>query len=682
MIINKLTIENVGLFRGEHTFDLKPDFSTTDSKPIILIGGKNGAGKTTFFESIRLCLYGPNFQEKSLSKSKYEKYLSDKIHRNIEADTQSSVSRVEVEFEYSHLGNVEKYLITRLWQRNGQKIIENLKIFRNGKLLDDLELDQWQEFLNGMIPPGISQLFFFDGEKIQQLAEDEENKSHLNESFKSLLGLDLVERLQGDLRIYVSRNSKEIGATDIGDRIKEIEDDIEKLEVLLDKNYQARAQKQSYSDKVNGDIERQELKIAGEGGTFANKRDDLKLQRIKLDSEIETINNQIRELCFNLLPFAITPNYCKLLKERLIEEEKYQKWKGTQDILNSKVKEIDDALNSSKLWDGLDVESFVQKNIADKFSQIINEKLKPSDDIEHLEPVHQLSPMDQQKIMTWIEMSFDKVPDQLNRYTNKLEKLIRKRQKVEKALSSAPDDDVLLPLIQKLNELNIELGSLQEQLREKDEEIRKIELELDDLRRKLEVQYEKLQTHGKLSERLVLADKVRSALKDYTLHLRKEKIKEFSDVFLSYFNVLLRKEKFIEKIEISEDDFSVSLYEYGGEIVQKHHLSAGEKQIYAISMLWALTQISGRPLPFVIDTPLGRLDNDHRDSLITNFFPNASHQMIIFSTDTEVDMKYFKMLLPHTARSYHLDYSAEDRMTKVTEGYFWKKEKGVVIDEL
>lgn len=103
----------------------------------------------------------------------------------------------------------------------------------------------------------------------------------------------------------------------------------------------------------------------------------------------------------------------------------------------------------------------------------------------------------------------------------------------------------------------------------------------------------------------------------------------------------------------------------------KAQLSAGEKQIYAVSVLWALAKTSGRPLPLVIDTPLARLDADHRGLLAKHYFPYASHQTLILSTDTEIDRSYFEELKPHIAHSYLLDYVPQENGTQIREGYFW-----------
>jgi transcriptional regulator with XRE-family HTH domain len=129
----------------------------------------------------------------------------------------------------------------------------------------------------------------------------------------------------------------------------------------------------------------------------------------------------------------------------------------------------------------------------------------------------------------------------------------------------------------------------------------------------------------------------------------------------------------LRTIRIDAKTFSISLCDRQNRPLQKAQLSAGEKQIYAVSMLWALAKTSGRPLPIVIDTPLARLDSDHRRLLIEHYFPTASHQVIILSTDTEVDQLYFDQLRPAIARVYHLDYDQGAGSTAIKQGYFWRE---------
>ena len=124
------------------------------------------------------------------------------------------------------------------------------------------------------------------------------------------------------------------------------------------------------------------------------------------------------------------------------------------------------------------------------------------------------------------------------------------------------------------------------------------------------------------------------------------KIDRLSALITESFRFLLRKQTLVERILIDPATFAITLYDEAGQAIAKQRLSEGEKQIFAISVLWGLARASARPLPAVIDTPMARLDAAHRQHLVERYFPNASHQVIIFSTDTEVDRQYYQALQP------------------------------------
>ena len=109
-------------------------------------------------------------------------------------------------------------------------------------------------------------------------------------------------------------------------------------------------------------------------------------------------------------------------------------------------------------------------------------------------------------------------------------------------------------------------------------------------------------------------------------------------------------------------------------------MSEGEKQLFATSILWGLAKTSGRSLPFIIDTPLARLDVEHRDNLVDEFFPSASHQTIILSTDSEITKPYYEKLEPFISHSYSLDYDKQERCAKIHNKYFnFKEEPPVAV---
>jgi DNA sulfur modification protein DndD len=174
-----------------------------------------------------------------------------------------------------------------------------------------------------------------------------------------------------------------------------------------------------------------------------------------------------------------------------------------------------------------------------------------------------------------------------------------------------------------------------------------------------------------LTNKLDLVTGVQKVLDRYHGELRKQKITKLEATFSEIFKFLHRKEDMIARVKIDPETCHVSLFNEHGETIRKSGLSSGELEIFAISMLWALAKTSGQRLPFIIDTPLARLDSKHRDNLVTHFFPKAAHQVMIFSTNTEVDQQYFELLRPALAHSYSLEYDDASKLTAVKGGYFW-----------
>jgi DNA sulfur modification protein DndD len=172
---------------------------------------------------------------------------------------------------------------------------------------------------------------------------------------------------------------------------------------------------------------------------------------------------------------------------------------------------------------------------------------------------------------------------------------------------------------------------------------------------------------------LQLAERTGVTMQEFLKRVTVRKIDRLSTLITESFQYLLRKGSFVTRIVIDPLTFAITLYDGQGRGVAKQRLSEGEKQIFAIAVLWGLARAAARPLPAVIDTPMARLDATHRRHLVERYFPNASHQVVIFSTDTEVDREYYRLLQGHVARAYHLEYDEVDRVTIGQPGYFWEE---------
>ncbi|BBQ54900.1 hypothetical protein WP2S18C03_39810 [Aeromonas veronii] len=203
MIIKKLVLHNFRVFRGHHEIELTPQKRGNEiiDRPIVLFGGLNGAGKTSILSAIRLALYGRLAFDNLIHNQDYIDQLTVLIHNGVSVSQQPKDASIELVFTYNQGGTESEFTVIRSWNRNKK---DRLKLLQNGVELDELNYEQCQGFLNELIPHGIADLFFFDGEKIASLAEDESGKI-LQTAVRRLLGLDLIAKLRTDLGIYLKQ---------------------------------------------------------------------------------------------------------------------------------------------------------------------------------------------------------------------------------------------------------------------------------------------------------------------------------------------------------------------------------------------------------------------------------------------------------------------------------------------
>lgn len=669
MILTKLSLTDFGIFRGQQNVPLTP----RPSRPIILFGGMNGAGKSTLLEAVRLCLYGPGALAPPASKEAYLSYLESRIHSNPTLLVQPTFASVALEFQYAEPDAVHTYTVSRSWERRGaHKLSEYLDVTRDGRPLDELAAEHWQDFVRDLVPPGVSQLFFFDGEKIQQLAEDTSDQQTLGSAIKSLLGLDVVERLQTDLGIYLSRLARPPQDGQSAREIDELQEEITRIRQSLEERRATRQQQERRLAELRAAIGRVEAKIASEGGAFARSRESLLQRQATLKTRISQHEESLRQLCAGLLPFALIPKLCQQLKDQLLLEEQAAQLAAAQELLCAAKKEILQRLEAPDWWSAIsEVPEGLKAQIAAHLAQTIMEPF-PVERAEPVEILHQLSRSVQRQLLSWIGQATGDLTQTAREAARELEKLYRDLHGVEEGLRKIPPDELLKPLIEELHGLHQDLAEAGKQALLKDEGIKAAELKLAELERRYNHSAEKLAAQATQASRTQMVSRVQNVLDEYEASLLEKKVKQLQEAVSECFTTLCRKKDALRKITIDQKDFSVTLYDKQQRALPKAQLSAGEKQIYAISMLWALAKTSGRPLPMIIDTPLARLDSDHRKLLVQQYFPRASHQVLILSTDTEVDQFYFSQLRRGIAHAYRLEFDPAEHGTKVTPGYFWK----------
>ena len=662
MHLTKVTLKNYGVYRDKVEFDL----TTTPEKPVILIGGTNGAGKTTLFESILIGFYGQSYFDKKTTRKEYEKFLGNKVHRYLGTATAADSTSIVVNFKFYHNGMVDDYTVDRTWYDNDGRLTEELKIKKNNKRLDSVEESQWQSFIEELIPKGIAKLFFFDGEKIVKMTEDENEEIEIKSSFDSLLGLDIVEQLHSDLRIHVMRNmkddSKSINAQYDGflEEKKGIVDDLERLE----RNIHEKTNKQF---DLTPEIDEIEAKISKIGGGFASKREDLRIDQSSLQGTKTVLENELKSLLSGAMPFSLIPKQIKSMKTQIDKDSEITKKQFEKEILDSKLEKILAVLDQKTLWKGIPNESKLKDSLNSKITKIFDSKKTLKEDATNL---FNFSPLESMNILNLFDNLTSNV-SKLEKSSNEFDKISDKLNQIETALSNAPNDDEIAPLISKLKTLNGEQSMLMN--------------EIDHLERKVTTQNTYLKMINSKIRNIVadqykdknagiqatLATKVQKVLDEYVLKLKEKKLQLLEVYLLEELQRLLHKENLITKVTIDKESFEITLYDKDENAIPKDLLSKGEQQMFATGVLLALAKTSGKPLPFMIDTPLARLDVSHRDNMIEKFFPYASHQVVIFSTDSEISEQYYQQLLPNLSRSYAMEYLPGEGKTKQHLGYFW-----------
>ena len=604
-----------------------------------------------------------------MEKSDYKKHVRSRLHRNLDG-SRATFASVALEFDYARSGYVDNFLIKRSWKYADQDIVETLDIHRNNEPLIEVNEEQWQNFLMELIPPGLSKLFFFDGEKIQSLARGQGENRHILESINSLLGIDLIERLRYDIKMYLAKDSTN-NAVGLEAKFSEIQNRRKSIDLHLESLLQEKASLQNKMMRVSSEIENQELQISTDGGGFASQREQLKDKAKMLEAKIISTKEEIRDLCAGLLPFAYVPEICNTLKNRLEHEEKEQQRQAAINYLNNMVNEFSKDIENALLFDALRLSIAEKQLVASEAIKILRGRIEKVNGFSK-ENIHAVSSIERLELLRWIQVATDQVPSKLNELSSKLTELESENEITKGYIFNAPSDDVLKPFFIKLGQLHEELGTLQQKQASIEKENESLKLQLTYVIREQEKLLNEKTEFDKSNRRLELAARTQVVLEEYLQRLRTEKVGEFRENFLECFNLLFGKQNLVSNVEISASNFEITLLTPQNIPLPKVELSLGERQIYAMAMIWALAKTSNRLLPFLMDTPLGRLDTDHRKNIMDNFLLNASHQIIVFSTNTEIDQQYFDQLQPYIAKAYNLEYNSDKRETTVKRGYFWK----------
>lgn len=635
---------NFGVYAGDN------EFLFTNNKPIVLIGGMNGRGKTTFLEAVLLALYGSNSVAYTESKKRsYAQYLKSFVNKNAEDKT----CIVELEFEINN-GLKENYIVKRAWNSIDKKTNESIFVYKDG-VANEFLTQNWPMFVENILPSALSSFFFFDGEKIAEMAVDSSN-NQLKNAIRSMLGITVLDVLEND----ILRNIKKINKKDINDissevvqelrdeknqavkELEEIDVEIEKLaHVLVEDNDKLESLHQLYNAK---------------GGDAVEKKQETMKRRAALKSELLSEENLLREIASNELPLVLVSDLLNNIKLQAIDEH-------NDAVMREAVLQLDDILDEfANEYQGDTKASF-------DFIKYVKKRQQNAQDA----PVYSLSDQALFQANNLVEGLLDSSKIEAKRILVEKKKKQKQIGELDSYLSLDINEKGLQEVYKSIKKAEgklirdqVKMSALEQKRSAANS---KVMTTTSEFNKYVEAYLATAESRDSAERTIKYSNMALSILDRYQVELQKRKTDILAETITSCYKKLANKKNLINKIVMEADSLAIKYLSEEGKEVTQDSLSAGEQQLMVISILWALAICSKKKLPVIIDTPLSRLDSLHRTALINTYFPNAGEQTIILSTDSEIDSTYYGLMKENVGDEFTLKYDEKTKSTSIERGY-------------
>lgn len=657
MILDSIVLNNFGAYRGHQEAVLTPE----DGKPIILFGGMNGGGKTTLLDAVQLAFYGPKARLSNRGRLGYREYLSESIHRGSAPEEGAGIA---VRFRRTIGGEIHRFELQRRWSNGSKGIEETVCVMRDG-VPDDSLADHWDETIESYLPSSIAHLFFFDGEQIKDLAEGHHTKEILGTAIHSLLGLDLVDRLETDLKVFERRKKSEGLDRETAQKLAQAREELQHIDNEQEKIAIEEGRLFNEVGQLNKELLRIEDTFRSEGGELYLRREEMKNEFDQIKARQKELESQLRELAAGPLPLHLVEGLLSEVEDVARHETEIRRARVLRDVLEVRDAEIIALLEKTqdigvealrKIAQVLEVDRYGRGGLAEEALVLDTEDnlpmqlaylraaVLPAAGLHAKEILAELASLEEES--TRLEGELVRVPT--------AERIAVVQKELDK-IRTAHDAKLA-----ERDSLRIRKQALQRQREAAESRVDR--LSEDDMNiRFAEDERQRMLKHSM---------RVRETLGLFRSRVIKRHTTSMESLMLESFRQLLRKTNFISGLTINPNTFETTLIGRNRETLSFDRLSSGEKQLLATSMLWGLARASGRPVPTIIDTPLGRLDSSHRRHLTERYFPNAAHQVLLLSTDEEIIGPYYAALKPFITRSYLLAFNEESERTNIEPGYF------------
>ncbi|PRH80009.1 DNA sulfur modification protein DndD [Streptomyces solincola] len=668
MLLRKITLEEFGAYRGTQSLDL----TTKTNKPIVLIGGLNGCGKTTLLDAIQLALYGPRARCSGRGSRSYETYLRESINR--QADPTRG-AQIILEFTVTVDGTEHYYKVVRSWHTSGKT---TLKEFVNAFVDEEYgsrakpgrrvepELkysrvlsQEWADHIESLLPLEVASLSFFDGEKIESLADPERAASVIESAIHSLLGVSTVQQLRTDLLALQRRQKLSDEEQHLMDKIHAEEQERQAADAALENAEQRAAQRNSELVKARRTLETLEAAYKQEGGNLFERRVEIEHEYAQVSARLAEIRSSLVQLAAGPLPLLMMGSHLKELRKQAGRERTAAESHQVLGVLEERDQWLLDMLPDEAKA------AVMEKLEADRAKRAKSAGLKVDLGLSP-DTLPQLSALDE-------ALSRDKAraAELLQQAAEAAEESVQ----LERQLAGVPAKSKVEAIQKKREDQLQEVARLEREhensLNNVDELKRRLEYVSASLQRAHE-EFVRTKVKAEEVERIIkYSEKARKTLEKFGDALLKRHISRLEVAMLTSFQTLMRKQGLVNDLRIDTDKFTLTLADTDGQPIDPGRLSAGERQLLAVSLLWGLMKVAGNRLPSVIDTPLGRLDSRHREHLVDRYFPYASDQVLLLSTDEEIDEYLLGRLEKSVAHTYTLVHDDTTFTTSVVEGYWW-----------
>lgn len=658
MYFTKVELHNFGIYKGTHEMRL---VDKVGQRNITLVGGLNGRGKTTFHDSILIALYGKQAQKYINERSRsYDRLLLDHINKDA-SDGETYVAVSLILDDGTHLR------VKRSWAAKGGRAEQHILVEKDGSI-DKYLGENWNYYIEEILPFGIARFFFFNNEKITQLADDI-SFEQIKASIKSAIGISTVEKAIDHADEVIRRKKKALEAfekSEINTGYQEVDAQITSIDdKIAEATKKANALEREF-EKVAASLEAREKEFWASGGDLSRSRDAIKLEMRKISAEVEQIRSDILRLAVD----ASTPLF--MCRKLVVQSYNAAATLPTSESLRYTSEKISDY--HRRIMEGLDTLGLSKADLLSVktlISSILNAQLPQSAEPRQSQRISATTIMLYKRLISEVFQSITQKIDQLIVQEETQE---NQRMSLDAHLGTADEKTLAMQLFDALKSLEADKAIAEAERKRQSDMIESLHRQRDVLVAKrvqlMKAIAEKEHANDDNARIVKYAAMSIVALNEFKVRLQRAKIAQLSQTATQCFRSLVEKDSLIRAIKVDTDNLDVTIWGSDGKEVLKTQLSAGEQQMFAVSIIWALALTSGYKAPVVIDTPMARLDSSNRANFVTKYLPAASSQVVVLSTDEEINGCYLDMIRGNVADYYTLLYNEDAQCTSIVSGYF------------